>query len=367
MRPRSRPIVLALGLALACQPSQADTSPFTTMPPMTSSTTSTGLADSSIGGSPGSSSSSTGSSSTTELSTGSGSGDASSGGTTMIWDVGTDQDLGDPKPPGCKGKIDFLFVISRYGGMSYFQTQLLAAFPQFIDTIQAKFADFDYHIMVVDGDPDWGSSSCDAQCPMPCPVPGYPCSYTPTTCDTTIGAGTVFPAGDDAPNKPCPIDGDRRYMVKGQTNLDDAFACVAQVGSNGRDWIGEALTAAVLPGLNKPGSCNEGFLRDDALLMVTLISNTFDYGPKPLGSKGSPGDWAAAVLQAKHDDAESVVMFSILSAGEPECDPDDRTCQLVKMFPHHLLADREEPDYGPFFEQATDLVEVACADFVPPG
>jgi hypothetical protein len=336
------------------------------MPPMTSSPTATGL-ESSTSGSPAISSSSTGSSSTTELSTGSGSGDASSGGTTMIWDVGTDQDLGDPKPPGCKGKIDFLFVISRYGGMSYFQTQLLAAFPQFIDTIQAKFADFDYHIMVVDGDPDWGSSSCDAQCPMPCPVPGYPCSYTPTTCDTTIGAGTVFPAGDDAPNKPCPIDGDRRYMIKGQTNLDDAFACVAQVGSNGRDWIGEALTAAVLPGLNKPGSCNEGFLRDDALLMVTLMSNTFDYGPKPLGSKGSPGDWAAAVLQAKHDDAESVVMFSILNAGEPECDPDDRTCQLVKMFPHHLLADREEPDYGPFFEQATDLVEVACADFVPPG
>jgi hypothetical protein len=28
--------------------------------------------------------------------------------------------------------------------------------------------------------------------------------------------------------------------------------------------------------MNDRGSCNEGFLREDALLMVTLISNTYD-------------------------------------------------------------------------------------------
>jgi len=32
--------------------------------------------------------------------------------TTLILDVGADTDLGDGKPIGCKGKIDFLFVIS---------------------------------------------------------------------------------------------------------------------------------------------------------------------------------------------------------------------------------------------------------------
>jgi hypothetical protein len=32
------------------------------------------------------------------------------------------------------------------------QAQLALAVPQFIDAIEAKFDDFDYHIMVVDGD-----------------------------------------------------------------------------------------------------------------------------------------------------------------------------------------------------------------------
>jgi hypothetical protein len=359
MRPWSRP-VLVLGVALACQPSQADTSPFTTAPPTP------GTTDASTGSSSTSGSSSSSSSTGGELSTGSGSAGASTGGTTLVLDVGTDQDVGPDKPAGCEGKIDFLFVISRAPGMGYFQAQLLDAFPKFIDTIEAKFADFDYHIMIVDGDDLWGLSTCDEQCPAQC-VPDYPCSYTPTTCDLMIGAGTVFPAGGDAANKLCKIDGGRRYMTKGQTDLKSTFACAAQVGSSGRPWMGEALAAALQPGINGPGGCNDGFLRDDALLMVTQIANTFDYPEKPLGSKGTPEGWAAAVLKAKHDDPESIVMFSILDPGDPECHPDDRTCKMVKMFPFHLLADRNAPEYGPAFDLATSLVEEACADFVPPG
>ena len=317
----------------------------------------------SSGGSSGSSSTSGG-----ELSTSSVSGSSSASGSTgsvSTFDVGTVQDFGPDKPAGCEGKIDFLFVISRWAGMEFFQTQLLDAFPKFIDTIETKFADFDYHIMVVDGDELWGLSTCDELCPVQC-VPGYPCNYTPTTCDTTMGAGVVFPAGGDATNKLCEINGGRRYMTKGQTDLKGTFACAAQVGSSGGDWIGEALTAAVKPAINGPGGCNAGFLREDALLMVTLISNTYDVPMKPLGSAGTPEEWAAAVLAAKHDDPEAIVMFSILRA-YAECDPIDRTCQMVKMFPYHLLCDRDALDYGPAFEQATELVAEACADFVPPG
>jgi hypothetical protein len=277
------------------------------------------------------------------------------------------QDFGPGKPAGCDGKIDFLFVISRYGGMGYFQAQLLDAFPKFIDTIEAKFSGFDYHIMVIDADVEWGLPQCEEKCPLPCVVPGYPCDYTPTTCDLTIGAGTVYPVGGDAANKPCPIDGGRRYMTAEQTDLKATFACAAQVGSSGRDKMGEALTAAMDPSINGPGGCNEGFLRDDALLMVTLISNTFDQDVKPFGSKGTPETWAAAVLAAKHDDPEAIVMLSILEPGQPECHPEDRTCQMVKMFPYSLLADVWLSDYGPAFDQATDLIAEACAGFVPPG
>ncbi len=366
MRPRLRPLSLALCVVPACQSPQADTSAFTTMPPATSesaASSSTGTT-SSMGGSSGSGFEA--STTTGELSTTSTSSESSS--TTLILDVGADTDVGDGKPIGCEGKIDFLFVISRYGGMSGFQEQLLDAFPKFIDTIEAKFSDFDYHIMVVDGGRLWGSDKCEAACPMPCEwAPGYPCDYTPTTCDQAMGAGVVFPAGGFASNQLCKIDGGRRYMVKGQTNLKDTFACAARVGGSGVAAIGEALMTAVQPALNAPGGCNAGFLREDALLMVTLISNTYDPGGDPVTSnKGDPDTWMAAVRAAKHDDLESVVMLSILRA-YPECHEQDRTCQMVKMFPYHVLADRDELDYSPFFDQATDLVATACAEFIPPG
>jgi hypothetical protein len=365
MRPRIRPLYLALGFCPACQLSQADTSSFTTaVVVLTSVSESTSDGAGTTDDAPGSESSTTADlSTTTDPSTGAAASD--SGGTTLILDVAADHDLGDGKPIGCKGKIDFLFVISRYGGMEGFQTQLLDAFPQFIDTIEAKFSDFDYHIMVIDGDATWGHEACNEKCPSPC-FAGYPCGYTPTYCDTKLGAGTVFPAGYDAANEPCNIDIDRRYMKTGQTDLKEAFACSAQIGSSSsRAWLGEALAAAMHSNINDPGGCNPGFLRDDALLMVTLISNTYDLTEKPWGSTGTPETWTAAVREAKGD-LESVVLLNIGDTMVPGCHENDRLCQMVELFPHALNTEVWADDYGPFFDEATDLVETACAEFVPP-
>ncbi len=364
MRPRLRRLSLVLSAVPACQAPQADTSPFTTMPPATSgpggSTGSSTGSTSETAGSGYAASSTAGVLSTT--STGS-EGEA----TTLILDVGSDMDLGG-SPVGCQGKIDFLFVISRYGGMSGFQVQLLDAFPKFIDTIEAKFSDFDYHIMVVDGGRIWGLDKCEAACPMPCPVvPGYPCDYTPTTCDQALGAGVVFPAGWYASNEPCKIDGGRRYMVKGQTNLKDTFACAARVGGSGVAAVGEAMMSAVQPELNDLGGCNAGFLREDALLMVTLIANTYDQGGDATTSnQGDPDTWMAAVREAKKGDLESVVLLNIGDTMVPGCHWADRLCHLVELFPYALQREIWDADYGPFFDQATDLVATACAGFTPP-
>jgi hypothetical protein len=114
---------------------------------------------------------------------------------------------------------------------------------------------------------------------MPCcGAPDYPCQQLDlvTACDRMWGAGEVFPAGSNGEaNKPCPIDGGRRYLVKGQSNLEETFECIATVGASGWTSLGQALVAAVQDGdpmHNKLGSCNPGFLRDDALLMVTFIA-----------------------------------------------------------------------------------------------
>jgi len=303
-------------------------------------------------------------------------------GSTGTFDAGVQPDF-EPSPDGCKGKIDFLFLVSRDGLMEDRQAQLAAAFPQFIDTIESMFVDFDYHIMVVDGDEEWGLDLCTDNCPTLectigqkccdywdpdregdpcCSVPNYPCDHLTLhdKCDLSWGAGTVVPAGGAAPNKPCPIDGGRRYLVKGQENLEDAFTCIATVGISGRHFLGQALTAAMQKPINDYGGCNEHFLREDALLMVTFISNL---GDSPSSSEGTPVEWAKAVLDAKHGDERSVVMLNI---GVTGCPAGDRLCELTKMFTFHHLEFVSTSDWGQAFAEAASRVEAACAEFVPP-
>ena len=251
--------------------------------------------------------------------------------------------------------------------MDVVQEQLVASFPKFIETIAAKFEDFDYHVMVVDADKAWGQEKCTIDCPVLdcsegqpcCALPDYPCDLLGlvTPCDSTMGAGVVFPAGWKASNKPCPIADDRRYMVKGQPDLDETFACAARIGLDGGNQIGDALVAAVGPYVNGPGGCNEGFLRDDALLMVTLVTPGSDSW-----SKGTPESWAKAVIKAKNDDPEAVVMFVI---GNPACPDYDTPCQMAIKFPYHFIESGKVEDYGPAFDAASDMTFEACELLVP--
>ncbi len=340
-------------------------------------------------GGPNEGSSDTGTSSSTSGS--GGQGDVSTGsapGSTGTFDAGVQPDF-VPPPAGCKGKIDFLFLVSRDGLMTARQAQLAAAFPEFIETIESKFVDFDYHIMVADGDgvPGgwWGDRVCNEVCPdLACKIgdecckypgekgepccrdPNYPCEAVDkvTACDTAWGAGVVFNAGVGTEDKPCSIDGDHRYLVKGQTNLPETFACIATVGTFGYGLLGQALAAAMQKPINDYGGCNEHFLREDALLMITFISTTADSGGGgPLASEGTPTEWAQAVLDAKDGDERSVVVLNI---GGTTCADHDGLCQLTKMFTHHRLVPHAESDYGQAFTEAASLVEMACEEFVPP-
>ena len=271
--------------------------------------------------------------------------------------------------------------------MEGWQAKLVEAFPKFIETIEAKFDDFDYHIMVVDGDDLWGDFYCNQDCPvldckvgdlccgknpkpedigMPCcDQKDYPCEYLAemNECETMFGTGTAFPAGVYTSNEQCPIDGGSRYMVKGQKNLSDTFACTAQVGLNGGGELGDALTAAMQKNINGPGGCNDGFLRDDALLMATFIQANPDHGGGGLESDGFAEDWAKAVLDAKHGDPNSVIMLSFGTTAE--WGDYDEITRMAKMFPYGRYADTYETDYATAFEEVSGLVADACAVFVP--
>lgn len=377
------PRLTLLAVLAACQGPGAESSGFLSAPVVMTPAAQTGdTAADSTGASAGSSSTSS-----TSTSGGTGTGE-----TTLVLDVGVMPDLGSGTPLGCKGKIDLLFVISRTHLMENSQLKLINAFPKFIDTIESRFDDFDYHIMVIDGDDEWGSEHCNNHCPVPdckigepccssnddasailgdpcCGVEDYPCWYLDALpeCETKIGTGSVFPAGHSTHNKPCPIEGGRRYMVKGQKDLAGTFACAAQVGLNGLGKLGEALTAAMQKQINKdPAGCNRGFLRDDALLMVTFIQANPDHGGGYLESEGFAEDWAKAVLDAKHGDPESVVMLAFGSY--PKWEGYDEIWRMAKMFPYSQSAPLfNSLDLGPAFEEAAGMVEAACAGYVAPG
>jgi len=321
-------------------------------------TTSTGPADDSAG-----------SSASTSTSTGAG-----------TLDVGTVMDFGPVQPPGCKGKVDLLFVISRQGTMKTEQTQVLASFAGFIDTIEQKLEGFDVHIMTANPDGDWPGDVCQYQggCKMNWPecgdwAEGYDCATYPdmvTPCDRKLGAGLIFNAGADAANRLCDLQDGKRYIMSGQPDMAGALECIAKVGWSGGDAVmGDAMIAALSPALNGPGGCNEGFLREDALLVVVLITDYADGD-----SKSYAKQQYEAIIAAKGDPS-AVVMLAVVKNAPGEFEPAE-ACDywgepsygifedLLSRFPYTVFGDTCTPSFAPFFDQAADKISEACGSFI---
>lgn len=293
----------------------------------------------------------------------------------LEFDIGGGQADDGPLMPddGCQA-VDFLFVIDNSVSMEGEQQALVGAFPGFIDTIQTTLAaDSDYHIMVVDTD-EWGrcntangfqgmdtdSNTCN----------NYINNTNFAACDAVRGAGIVHPAGEFASNMPCNFQGGKRYIESGEPDIAAAFSCAAQVGTAGHpserpmDGMVEALSVA----LNGPGGCNEGFLRDDALLVVTFMSDDPNYE-----DTGTPQDWYDAVLAAKNGDPAAVVVLG-LTTNPPGCGNENNEngahwVEFINLWDNGLHGNvcGTAPEYIDFFAQAVSTIDQACDEFTPPG
>jgi hypothetical protein len=286
-------------------------------------------------------------------------------------------DFGDPDPPGCDGRIDFLFVISGQGTMKDQQERLIASFPGFISAIEEQLPDFDVHILVADPSGIFQISDCSV-CTDDCDPEGSPpfCGAILEPCDKgEIGAGVTFPAGTAASNRRCELDSGRRYITTGQQDMADAFACIAQIGTGGGGAIGQAMVAALQPAINDPDdedACNQGFLREDALLVVTLIQDTYDNE-----SLGTPDEWIEGLRAAKKydDDAFMVLVLTTdVDVGfEQLCLPDQwaQTKNPLRLLAegvkHGFIDSICLDNYAPFFAEHVGHLVDLCDDFVPAG
>lgn len=359
-----RRLALASLVALACNdsaPQSGFSSSITTAP---AGTTSSGAETST-------STSTSTASATTEDSAAASSASSSTDSAGGIPDGGAPPDGGDKPPPGCMGKVDLVFTISSQSTMKVAQGWLKSSFPGFVATLESEFGSFDYHILSANTSPLWGHPILCAGCQDVCPeVPEYPCSVTPEPCDTLRGAGVTYPIGEDASNKRCDLAGGNRYITAGQPDLETAFTCIASVGTNGAGNVAEVTVMAMADEINAPGGCNAGFLRDDALLVVVAIQDTWDQD-----SDGKPQDWADALVEAKGGDPDAAVLVVITSdsddpaglCGYEGVPPGYHALRTwTELLPHSVFGSIcNDQGYAAFFAEAAAKIKAQCDVFIP--
>jgi len=157
---------------------------------------------------------------------------------------------GEP-PPGCK-RIDVLFTIDGSGSMDEEQSALRGTngmapvFAEFTDALLAQLTEVeDFHVGVV-------SSQEEV---------------------TLLGTHTNFPAVPEGPETDCGLPPGQRWLVGPSPTLAADFACIAATRS-GEDEVTAYNTAEAL---NDPA--NAGFLRDDSLVFVVMLTDedTYDH------------------------------------------------------------------------------------------
>jgi len=286
---------------------------------------------------------------------------------------------------GCD-KVDFLFVIDNSGSMGDEQENLITNFPGFIATIQETLDEAqDYHVMVIDSD-RWVFEQCPFLCGGfgSCIVnPTFQCGVTePMECEDVLGAGVTYPRGTDASNTDCQFATGQRYMDSSEPDLPAAFQCAARVGTGATsdpEKPMEAMVAAVTSSTDAY-ACNEGFLRDDAILVVTFITDEDD-APSD-GSSGTVEGWKQALVSAKFGDESAIVVLGLFGDNDqpnaicPPFDPDaasgaepsPRLKQFVDAFGDHGVAGSVCADsYQQFFLDAVGIIDTTCEEYVPPA
>lgn len=262
-----------------------------------------------------------------------------------------------PVGPGCT-KVDFLFVIDNSSSMNDNQQNLIASFPGFIDAIESTVQAQDYHVMVVDSDETNAVYQCNGNtCGTVFPAPA--CCPIPTECNETIGSGR---SDSGATGANCGLNG-AQYISSGTVDLADAFECVANVGTTGsaNELPMTAMMRALSPEMNAAGACNDGFLRDDAILVLTVVSDASPASANIEHGSGTPQQWHDAVVDAKGGNEQAFVVIGLF-------EDSPQYAQWADSFgAQGFPGSSALPDYSPLFQDAVATIDITCDEFEPEG
>ncbi len=268
-------------------------------------------------------------------------------------------------------KLDLLVVLDNSNSMDQWDGRLLQLVSNFKSYAGAMFEEVDsYHFAVI------GTSEAQDSVKPGCQRHG--------ALRVDSGMGLL-----------CESYQDRPYMTEDDTFDVLNIGCFTSVpeGSDDEQPMRTLLEAASRE-LNEPGGCNEGFLRDDALLVVMLIADEDDDHGDEQGHQGSPGDpqfWYEKLLYHKRGNAESIVIGALLGEDPlrsscPWMLPEDkdestdfntlsigaeegvRIRSFLDKLPvgHAYVSSICEDNYVDFFQQFfEEIVRDACEDLDP--
>ncbi len=292
-------------------------------------------------------------------------GAASSGATTQ--GAETTQTTGSPY---LCDKIDFLVVLDTSKSMNQWDGSLLMLASNLVTYVTPLLGVVDsYHFGVV------AASAIDDNSP-----------------DCRVDGGLWVSEGEGVL---CDQYSEKRYLDESDPLEVLNLLCLLGVNGGPDDERPmQSMLRAVSPELNAPGECNQDFIRDDALLVVMLITDEDDDHDDEQGNDGSPGDpqfWYEKLLYYKRGNANSIVFGAFLGE-DPDISPcpwmlppdkseetvstvlsigaeeGDRIRQFMDELPvgHAYVGSVCDDSYISFFQQFyQEIVHDACEDFNP--
>jgi hypothetical protein len=201
--------------------------------------------------------------------------------------------------------------------------------------------------MVVDSERSGGSDQCEDSA-GPCDVaPGYPCGYFRRRV-TDHGRRDRLQRGPLHENVPCDL-GEHRYITKDTPDIAGPSSASPASAPREQRWAtpwSRPWAPSSTPPSPSPGGCNAGFLRPDALLVLTMI-----------GPEDDPGGWVEGEMagvaaggrgrQARRSQRHRRARHHQRRRLPPDTDPDIRLCNLIPSFPYSVLEHLTLEDYGP--------------------
>jgi hypothetical protein len=293
--------------------------------------------------------------------------------------LNVDDSTGDGVVYACTN-VDFVFVIDNSPSMLDEQQFLVQGVPGFVDAMQNALPSVQsFRVGVVDTDsyPGFGTleeplNACDPEGEASC-----------DSCDYQLGAFLKRPQSAIDPELDCGFSTDLNYMDGDSENFPEEFGCAALVGAVGNpiEQQAGAMRAAASEELNGEGGCNEGFIRDNALLVFLVISDeedSYESPPEPQGgSEGEPRHWFEDIVAVKQGKDTNVVGLGLLggspkfddcadiSEGVDGAEQASRLVDFVERFPTHFVGSVCSDGYADFFQEALVKVSDGCANFIP--